>query len=242
MSNNTVVSKPLLVALGVVVGAALLFVFVITPLLLDTDDSAEVLAPVPQPTAPADEPDGDAEVADDDRDGKRDGGRRQGPAETDAPLDARDPFAQLVSDETPVEAPATEPAAQTAAAPPPGSTTTTADGTTTTTTADGTTTTTTADGTTTSTADGTTQPPPTTNEGTSTQPEGDVFTLVDVVKTRSGTRKAVVTVNGIGYSVKQGETFAGGRYQLLEFPQPPCATFLYGDSRFTLREGESVQI
>ena len=53
-----------------------------------------------------------------------------------------------------------------------------------------------------------------------------------------GRKRAVVRVNGTSYTVSEGETFADN-FRALSI-DPPCATFLYGDSSFTLCQGERV--
>lgn len=68
---------------------------------------------------------------------------------------------------------------------------------------------------------------------------GTTVTLVDVFTGNDGDRKATVTVNGTGYTVSQGQTF-GRNFRLLDI-SGECATMLFGDSRFTLCEGERIQ-
>jgi sulfur carrier protein ThiS len=48
-----------------------------------------------------------------------------------------------------------------------------------------------------------------------------------------------VTVNGAGYEVREGQTFADN-LRLLDI-SGTCATFLFGDSRFTICEGGSIR-
>ncbi len=67
---------------------------------------------------------------------------------------------------------------------------------------------------------------------------GTTFRLVEVYEDSSGESVVQVTVNDTGYDVTEGDDFAG-RFRLLEVDDP-CATFLYGDQRFTLCEGESI--
>jgi hypothetical protein len=68
---------------------------------------------------------------------------------------------------------------------------------------------------------------------------GTTVTLVDVFTDDDGTRKATVTVNGSGYTVEEGDTF-GRRFRLLDI-SGRCSTMLFGDSRFTLCEGEQIR-
>ena len=68
---------------------------------------------------------------------------------------------------------------------------------------------------------------------------GTTVTLVDVFTDDDGERKATVTVNGTGYTVGEGQTF-GRRFRLLDI-SGSCSTMLFGDSRFTLCEGERIQ-
>jgi hypothetical protein len=48
-----------------------------------------------------------------------------------------------------------------------------------------------------------------------------------------------VTVNGRSYDVAEGETFAQ-RFRLLDLTGE-CGTFLFGDSRFVLCEGDEIR-
>lgn len=63
--------------------------------------------------------------------------------------------------------------------------------------------------------------------------------LVDVFVDDNGAQKVLVTVNGSGYEVAAGEQFAD-RFRVLDI-SPPCATFLFGDSRFVLCMGEEIR-
>jgi hypothetical protein len=74
--------------------------------------------------------------------------------------------------------------------------------------------------------------------GSDAQVGGTTVTLVDVFDD-DGERQATVTVNGTGYTVGEGETF-GRRFRLLDI-SGRCATMLFGDSRFTLCEGERIR-
>lgn len=72
----------------------------------------------------------------------------------------------------------------------------------------------------------------------STQVGGTTIELVDVY-TDDGVERVQVTVNGSGYEVAEGEVFAE-RLQVLDI-DGQCATFLFGDSRFVLCEGEHIR-
>lgn len=63
--------------------------------------------------------------------------------------------------------------------------------------------------------------------------------LVDVFVDDDGVQKVLVTVNGSGYEVAASEEFAGS-FRVLDI-SPPCATFLFGDSRFVLCMGEEIR-
>jgi hypothetical protein len=240
----------LLVVLGVAVLVALVF-FVILPLLGGDDDPAvddtDVVVVDGESPVPAPSPTEDFELADP--------GEVEGdpPAETFEVFNARDPFQQLVDDETqgdgtttggtPTLPPGTTPVTPTtpitpapgATTPPPGTAPPPTggdddgssgsdgsdDG------SDGST----DDGSGSSTAgDGT--------NGSDAQVGGTTVTLVDVFDDE-GERKATITVNGTGYNVAEGETF-GRRFRLLDI-SGRCATMLFGDSRFTLCEGERIR-
>lgn len=79
-----------------------------------------------------------------------------------------------------------------------------------------------------------------TTQGTSSDVsvDGTVVGLVEVFEDNDGTPTAQVTVNGTGYEVVEGEDFAG-RFRALDVDEQ-CVTFLYGDQRFTLCEGETI--
>lgn len=76
-------------------------------------------------------------------------------------------------------------------------------------------------------------PPPSATVGATT------VRLVDVFTDAAGTEKILVTVNGTGYEVAEGETFAQ-RFRVLDIAGD-CATLLFGDSRFTLCKGEEIR-
>jgi hypothetical protein len=82
---------------------------------------------------------------------------------------------------------------------------------------------------------GSTSPSP----GGSAQVGGTTVQLVDVFTDDDGVEKVLVEVNGTGYQVAEGESFAGS-FRLLDI-SGSCATFLFGDSRFVLCEGESIR-
>lgn len=79
--------------------------------------------------------------------------------------------------------------------------------------------------------------------GGSGQDQADVgattITLVDIYTGDDGVQRASVEVNDTGYDAVEGETFAE-RFQLLDIADT-CATMLFGDSRFTLCEGDAVR-
>lgn len=68
---------------------------------------------------------------------------------------------------------------------------------------------------------------------------GTVVRLSDVVTDEAGQPRAVVAVNGTGYEVAEGQTFAE-RLKLLDITDE-CATFLFGDNRFVLCKGEQIR-
>ncbi|CAN5745957.1 hypothetical protein BH23ACT8_BH23ACT8_08220 [soil metagenome] len=69
--------------------------------------------------------------------------------------------------------------------------------------------------------------------------DGTTVTLVDVITDASGEQAVQVTVNGTGYTAREGETFAE-RFKVLDI-DGDCATFLFGDSRFTLCKGDTIR-
>ena len=84
---------------------------------------------------------------------------------------------------------------------------------------------------------GTTGPGPTgptlppTNGGT-TVIGGHEVTLIDTF-TVNGVQHATVSVDGVVYHPAEGDTFAGGNFELRDVAGN-CATFLFGDESFTL--------
>lgn len=63
--------------------------------------------------------------------------------------------------------------------------------------------------------------------------------LVDVFVDDDGEPAALVTVNGTGYEVREGDPFAT-RFQIIDI-SGDCGTFLFGDNRFTLCEGQEIR-
>ncbi len=258
----------LLIALGVAALLALI-VFVILPLLTGDEPERVVeedgtdVGVVDGSEAPTPTPTEDFELA---RPGAGGGGA---PAETFEVFSARDPFQQLVRDgeggngggapnPTPADptpgvtpqppadpgaptVPGGTPTASPSPAPPPGdgTGTDTGDGN-----GDGNGT---GNGGGTGTGDGSDgdDPPPTGGGGDDNDDDGSAnvggttVTLVDVFTGDDGERKATVTVNGSGYNVGEGATFAS-RFRLLDI-SGSCSTMLFGDSRFTLCEGERIR-
>lgn len=72
--------------------------------------------------------------------------------------------------------------------------------------------------------------------GSSAEVGGTEIKLIDVYDDAT---RAVVTVNGRSYDVAEGETFAE-RFRLLDLTDD-CGTFLFGDSRFVLCEGDEIR-
>jgi hypothetical protein len=80
---------------------------------------------------------------------------------------------------------------------------------------------------------GTQTPQPTAPGGGSSQNVGgSTVVLLDIFE-RDGATRVQVEVDGTVYDVGIGEQFAGGRYELSSV-SGDCATFLFGDERFTL--------
>lgn len=69
--------------------------------------------------------------------------------------------------------------------------------------------------------------------------DSTTVTLVDIYTGDDDLQRASIEVNETGYDVLEGETFADN-FQLLDIADD-CATLLYGDSRFTLCEGDRVR-
>ncbi|MBA2530082.1 MAG: hypothetical protein H0V19_09035 [Euzebyales bacterium] len=234
------VNRTLLIALAAVAALALLFFFVVRPLLLTEEgDAGTDIDVTGQPSEGASpgvalgDPDSDA----DERKGKP-GGRR--PGETFEVFNARDPFQQLVSDAAPESA-----GADGEGGAGDDGTDGTVDGGTGATdgTVDG------GTGATDGTVDGGTGATDGTVDGGEAGADdrsgddatvgGTTVTLVDAFTSRKGNPKATVTVNATGYIVREGEVFAD-RLQLLEVSQE-CSTLRFGDSCITLCEGEQIR-
>lgn len=64
-------------------------------------------------------------------------------------------------------------------------------------------------------------------------------TLLDVDDLVDTDERATVEVDGTAHTVAEGQVFAD-RFQLLDI-EAGCATLLFGDSRFTLCEGETIR-
>ena len=79
---------------------------------------------------------------------------------------------------------------------------------------------------------GTTSPTNSPSNGASTVIGGHTVVLIDTF-TQNGVQKATVSVDGTVYHPAEGDTFAGGQFQLRDVAGN-CATFLYGDESFTL--------
>ena len=70
------------------------------------------------------------------------------------------------------------------------------------------------------------------SNGASTVIGGHTVVLLDTF-TNNGVQMAQVEVDGTVYNVAEGDTFAGGTFELRDVAGN-CATFLYGDESFTL--------
>ena len=70
------------------------------------------------------------------------------------------------------------------------------------------------------------------SNGASTVIGGHTVVLIDTY-TMNGVQHATVSVDGTVYHPAEGDTFAGGQFQLRDVAGN-CATFLYGDESFTL--------
>jgi hypothetical protein len=77
---------------------------------------------------------------------------------------------------------------------------------------------------------GTTSPTP--SNGSSTVIGGHSVVLIDTY-TANGVQHASVSVDGTVYHPAEGDTFAGGNFELRDVAGD-CATFLFGDQSFTL--------
>lgn len=70
------------------------------------------------------------------------------------------------------------------------------------------------------------------SNGASSVIGGHSVVLIDTF-TQNGVQKATVSVDGTVYHPAEGDTFAGGNFELRDVAGN-CATFLYGDESFTL--------
>jgi hypothetical protein len=75
-------------------------------------------------------------------------------------------------------------------------------------------------------------PPTAPGAGSSQNVGGSTVVLLDVFR-RDGAPRVQVEVDGTVYNVGIGDRFAGGRFELRSV-SGGCATFLFGDERFTL--------
>lgn len=79
---------------------------------------------------------------------------------------------------------------------------------------------------------GGTSPPTAPGAGSSQNVGGSTVVLLDVFR-RDGAPRVQVEVDGTVYNVGIGDRFGGGRFELRSV-SGGCATFLFGDERFTL--------
>ncbi|HWH31490.1 MAG TPA: hypothetical protein VNU01_02330 [Egibacteraceae bacterium] len=210
------VSRNLLIGLGAIALLAVLWLLVLGPMLAGDEEGGDDVVVVPprearSPDAPL--PGEDAPDAD--------GGLLY--PETTEVFAARDPFAQLVRT-GPDGGGGDDDDGGTGAGTDGG--TGTGDGT-----SGGT-----GDGTSGGTGDGTSPERP--SNGSSARVGGTTVKLVDVY-TEDDQERALVTVNGRSYDVAEGESF-GDRFRLLDL-SGECGTFLFGDSRFVLCEGDEIR-
>ncbi|CAN5297222.1 hypothetical protein BH20ACT9_BH20ACT9_10780 [soil metagenome] len=208
------VDRRWLIALGVVVGLAVLFLVVNSVLLGGGGDDEAVVVPEATTTPEAGEPPVDDLVLP----------GREGPDRVDPKpppvqaLGARDPFSQLVSagttdgtstptdgtSATPTDGTGTMPTTTTP--PPPLDLTTPTQ----------------------PPSDDTTTPPPgddtavATGPPTHTSPDGSVVKLIDIYKDPTGARRALLNVDGAGHEPAEGDRFAG-RYTATEITRG-CTT------------------
>lgn len=77
------------------------------------------------------------------------------------------------------------------------------------------------------------------DDGSQAEVGSTTVTLVDIYTGDDGVQRASVEVNDTGHDVAEGETFAE-RFELLDIADD-CATMLFGDSRFTLCEGDRIR-
>ena len=205
-------NRNLLITLGAVAAAVLLFVFVVSPLLFGDDDVDE--GPVAVAGGPDDEAGLDEELSDGEPSDHEGGvetifeeGEAQPVPETFEVFTARDPFQQLVVDDT-VAAAADGGEAD------PDSDDAEID------------------------VDVDADPDDDSEPPEDAEVDGTTVRLEEVFADDAGSR-AQITVNARGYDVAEGDDFAS-RFRLLELSDR-CATLLYGDQRFTLCEGETIR-
>lgn len=207
-------SKALMIGLGALAALALLYVFVISPLLAP-DEIEPLTVDLPDSAAAAVQADAAAaEIALEDEESDE---VEEAPLpETFEVFSARDPFQQLVI--TP--AAAGEPSAPGSPAAPVATPVGTTPG-----------------GGSVDPADP--APPAEPVTGTpATRVGTTVVRLVDI-STAGDASTASITVNGTGYQVAEGETFAES-FRVLDL-SGTCATLLFGDSRFTLCAGDEIR-
>ena len=206
-------NRTLLISLGGVAAAVLLFVFVVSPLLFGGDDVDE--GPVEVADASDDDDIAHEPAEDPEAETIADEGQAQPVPETFEVFTARDPFQQLVVDD----------AIPASAEPGEGDGDGDGDGDD----ADG-------DGD----SDGSEDDDDSDDDGepSDVEVDGTTVRLEEVFGGDDGDR-AQVTVNARGYDVAEGDDFAS-RFRLLELSDQ-CATLLYGDQRFTLCEGETIR-
>lgn len=222
------VSKGLLITLGVVAAigvAAALWVFVVQPLTTDesetvaVDDQVEAAEPDddaeadPAPDAEADEPDDPS--GDGEGDDPEDGDDTEDGGDAEAAEDDPLESTQVVNARDPFTQLVTDTGGGSGSG---GAATATGGGST---------------GGSTASGDG--------DDGGDDTADVDstTVTLVDIYTGDDDLQRASIEVNETGYDVLEGETFADN-FQLLDIAEE-CATLLYGDSRFTLCEGDRVR-
>ena len=208
------VGRPLLIALAVVAAAAVAYFAVV--IVGSSDDDAAM--PTADSSGVVNPSEGGAEVADTDADVD---GPSESPSEVAAVeptfevFDARDPFEQLVADDTA--------GGDTVGTTQPASDTTPTDGT--------------------QPVDGSqpagATPPGSDGGGPSQTTVGATTILLDDVFTQGGVETAVVVVDNEGYEAREGDTVAG-KVTVLDIAGS-CATMRFEDKRFILCEGEQIQ-
>ena len=205
------VSRPLLIALGAAALLAVLWLLVLSPMLAGDEDDDVVIPPRARTTPEAPVP-------------GEDGDTETLYPETTEVFAARDPFAQLVSSQPVGSSPILDdlqPGRSPGTQPLPGESPGGDDG-----------------GSGGSGGDGSSGGDGRPRNGSSAQVGGTRVKLVDVYD-QDGEPRALVTVNGRSYDVGEGEAF-GDRFRLLDL-SGECGTFLFGDSRFVLCEGDEIR-